>query len=123
MALVVQGALVVDGTRFRYLGWQSQRRNSLGIFNDFNLTGQDRVKSNAIAMHMLFYPLIYIIPRRPLSFSNVGLVSPQSTTAARNTPISPNNELPPSWKITPQTMPTELPMLHITTPCRSSISM
>ncbi|KIK70868.1 hypothetical protein GYMLUDRAFT_148385 [Collybiopsis luxurians FD-317 M1] len=167
MALVVKGALVADGTRFRYIGRKSRRKHSLGMLNSVNLTGADRAETNAIALHMLFYPLIYIfavspitvvrwmafsganvpfaatafasivfsssgvfnvllfattrpklLPHRehrsrttPLPFS-VGVGSPQSSL--RYTPISPDDSDGSSnWKLTPRTMPSELPILHI----------
>ncbi|KAF5385417.1 hypothetical protein D9757_005381 [Collybiopsis confluens] len=67
MALVVKGALVVDGMRFRFIGWKSQKGHSLEMGDSANLTGADRIQSNAIARHMLFYPLIYILAVSPIT--------------------------------------------------------
>jgi len=169
MALVVKGALVIDGAGWRYLGWRHQKRMSLGVVTDLNLTGQDRVESSAVATHMLFYPLIYIIAVTPItvvrwlsfagsdvpfpatafasitfgssgvfnvllfaltrpkllphrehrilrsiSSSQAGRGSPLSTVAARNTPIDQFGDVSMNWKITPRTIPSELPVLHIT---------
>jgi hypothetical protein len=176
MALVVKGVLHVDGMRFRYLGWKSKSRVRLGMVTDTDWGKTDREKSSAIAMQLLFYPMIYIItvipmtvvrwmaftnssvpfpatafasvafsssgifnvilfaltrPKllpqrelrtsRPFSFFGVGVESPQSTIFTRA--YTPSGHLPLSWRSTSQTMPSEPPVLHITTQTRSSISV
>ncbi|KAE9408213.1 hypothetical protein BT96DRAFT_1013670 [Gymnopus androsaceus JB14] len=88
MALVVKGVLLVDGARFRYLGWKGQTKTSLGASNDGNSNGPDRVESNAIAMHMLFYPLIYILAVTPITvvrwmaFANLTVPFPATAFAS-----------------------------------------
>ncbi|KAJ3779096.1 hypothetical protein FB446DRAFT_710994, partial [Lentinula raphanica] len=70
MALVVKGVLVVDGLRFRYIGWKgTASQGRLGLLQnvDKSVTGADRVQANAIAMRMLFYPLIYILAVTPIT--------------------------------------------------------
>ncbi|KAJ4002428.1 hypothetical protein F5050DRAFT_17484 [Lentinula boryana] len=68
MALVVKGVVVVDGTRFRFIGWKGSSQNGVGSFSKVDkLTGADAIQSNAIAMRMLFYPLIYILAVTPIT--------------------------------------------------------
>ncbi|KAJ4486000.1 hypothetical protein J3R30DRAFT_3819194, partial [Lentinula aciculospora] len=69
MALVVKGVLIVEGVRFRFLGWKGHvSQNGFGMLNNIDkLTGADRIHANAIAMRMLFYPAIYLLSVTPIT--------------------------------------------------------
>ncbi|GAW06058.1 hypothetical protein LENED_007951 [Lentinula edodes] len=171
MALVVKGILVVDGRRFRFIGWKGHGfQNGLRMLSNIDkLTGADRVQANDIAMRMLFYPLIYLAgivpitvvrfmafagssvpfsatafasitfsssgvfnvvlfamtrpkllphrveraPPRHFSFSvGLGPPPPIPHSPSRYTHSSIDSNDGPSWKMTPPTMPSQLPLLH-----------
>ncbi|KAJ4484835.1 hypothetical protein C8J55DRAFT_30014 [Lentinula edodes] len=171
MALVVKGILVVDGRRFRFVGWKGHGfQNGIRMLSNIDkLTGADRVQANDIAMRMLFYPLIYLagivpitvvrfmafagssvpfsatafasitfsssgvfnvvlfamtrpkllphrverVPPRHFSFSvGLGPPPPIPHSPSRYTHSSIDSHDGPSWKMTPPTMPSQLPLLH-----------
>ncbi|KAJ3854086.1 hypothetical protein EV368DRAFT_63564 [Lentinula lateritia] len=178
MALVVKGILVVDGRRFRFIGWKGHGfQNGIRMLSNIDkLTGADRVQANDIAMRMLFsheqdssYPLIYLAgivpitvvrfmafagssvpfpatafasitfsssgvfnvvlfamtrpkllphrieraPPRHFSFSvGLGPPPPIPQSPSRYTHSSIDSNDGPSWKMTPPTLPSQLPLLH-----------
>ncbi|KAF9076164.1 hypothetical protein BDP27DRAFT_887179 [Rhodocollybia butyracea] len=67
MAMVVKGLLVVEGLRIRFRFFGYKKPSSSKSINSPTGTGADRVEANAVAMHLLFYPLIYILAVFPIT--------------------------------------------------------
>ncbi|KAK7468778.1 hypothetical protein VKT23_003279 [Stygiomarasmius scandens] len=66
IALVIKGVMIVDGGRIRFRRRSRPRDSVSSIFRQHPLRGEAK-QANAIAMQMLFYPLIYLITVFPIT--------------------------------------------------------